>query len=353
MSLCPATTAINMALLVFMAAAAYQQQLRLPRTVAVANAKVADMPSCAFDPSARPLPAARAPGASERPGVSAPGRRVGQPFTPPYEWGTMQGAYNRDGFVLVSGLVDPEAMLTAEDVVWATVEREQGWQRHNASSWPSCGSEAAEWVDGAAIAPLFSRRYLEVAHRLSSDYPILPGTPASNLGQITFPRQDAMSINVFPCPSTATPWTMPPPHLDHCNKDDFHQAFPHRPVRMSSMTYLTDTRATALPVRHQGHTQADDREGWHGGGTIVWPGSARRVESLSGTNPARFSLMWALGEALSEAGVGGDCQPLELKPDSGDVLFYDIFLAHSGSQNRSPRPRLAVNMKWGTGVRTP
>eukprot|EP01051_Picozoa_sp_SAG22_P018591 SAG22_NODE_3173_length_1880_cov_1.692308_2_plen_47_part_00 len=32
------------------------------------------------------------------------------------------------------------------------------------------------------------------------------------------------------------------------------------------------------------------------------------------------------------------------------MLFYDIFCAHSGSKNTSAVPRLAINVKWGSGL---
>ena len=261
---------------------------------------------------------------------------AGQPFDPPFNWSELESAYNRDGFVLVGGLVPPTALAAAETAVWAAISAELGWERGNASTWPPCG-EAAVWVPGSAVASLFSPLYLEAARRLSQHYTILAGSPLQDITPITPPEQDMMSINIFPC-LNGTGWSMPPPHLDHSNKDDYHRAFPMRPVRISAMTYLTETRPSM--------------GGAHGAGTIVWPGSSRLVERLARRDPKRFALMWDLWQSLAEAGVGvtgSECQPLELSPRAGDVLFYDIFEAHSGSNNTSPRPRLALNTKWGSG----
>jgi hypothetical protein len=113
---------------------------------------------------------------------------------------------------------------------------------------------------------------------------------------------------------------------------------------MSTMTYLTDC--------------AGGDAGAHGGSTVVWPRSARRYEwlvqgsivlqlcttvhplhagfmerlgasvsattmrpnpSLAATDPARFRLMWDLGAARAEAGVGepGAEAPLELRRAAG------------------------------------
>jgi ectoine hydroxylase-related dioxygenase (phytanoyl-CoA dioxygenase family) len=81
----------------------------------------------------------------------------------------------------------------------------------------------------------------------------------------------------------------------------------------------------------------------HGGGTVVWPGSHRRLEALARSNPQRYELMWTLNQSLKELDLG---RPVELTPRRGDVLFYHYLCAHAGSMNTGPRPRLALNMKW-------
>ena len=79
----------------------------------------------------------------------------------------------------------------------------------------------------------------------------------------------------------------------------------------------------------------------------VWPGSHRLLATLAASDPTRFQLMHTLGQALEEAGVL-EIEPVEVKAQRGDVLFYDILTAHSGSENHvAGSPRLAFNMKWG------
>ncbi len=79
----------------------------------------------------------------------------------------------------------------------------------------------------------------------------------------------------------------------------------------------------------------------------VWPGSHRLLAMLAASDPTRFQLMHTLGQALEEAGVL-EIEPVEVKAQRGDVLFYDILTAHSGSENHAAGcPRLAFNMKWG------
>ena len=81
----------------------------------------------------------------------------------------------------------------------------------------------------------------------------------------------------------------------------------------------------------------------NGGGTVVWPGSHRKIAALARSNPDYYRPMWVLGEELYKADIG-EC--VEIVPQGGDVLFYHVFCAHSGSLNVTDYPRLAMNMKW-------
>jgi len=134
------------------------------------------------------------------------------------------------------------------------------------------------------------------------------------------PPSRAYAINVFP---RVGEWHWPQPHIDHAIKDAGHHVFP-RAFRIAAMTYLSD-----VPP--------------HGGGTVVWPGSHQKLESLAKSDPARFELMWTLNQELPKLDLG---EPVELTPRCGDVLFYHYLCAHGGSMNVSEHPRLALNMKW-------
>ena len=45
--------------------------------------------------------------------------------------------------------------------------------------------------------------------------------------------------------------------------------------------------------------------------------------------------------------VCADIEPVEVMPAAGDVLFFDILTAHSGSANTSTQPRMAISHKYG------
>jgi hypothetical protein len=120
-----------------------------------------------------------------------------------------------------------------------------------------------------------------------------------------------------------TAWQTPPPHIDHSIERDNYHVFP-RCFRLASMFYLSDIRP-------------------HGGGTVVWPGSHKKIEALAKTDTTKYELMHPLGRDIVLLDLG---EPLELTPKRGDVLFYDYLCAHSGSTNNNPEPRLALNHKW-------
>lgn len=134
------------------------------------------------------------------------------------------------------------------------------------------------------------------------------------------PPLRAYTINVFPSDGY---WSWQRPHIDHALKERGYRVFPPT-IRIACMVYLND-----VPP--------------HGGGTMVWPGSHTKLESLAKSDPVRYEMMWMLKQEIEKLDLGA---PVELPPCCGDVLFYHYLLAHSGSMNTSDRPRLALNMKW-------
>jgi ectoine hydroxylase-related dioxygenase (phytanoyl-CoA dioxygenase family) len=118
-------------------------------------------------------------------------------------------------------------------------------------------------------------------------------------------------------------WQSPPPHIDHALEQNNFNVFP-RPMRLASMFYLSDIRP-------------------HGGGTVVWPGSHKKVEALAQTDVVKYERMFHLNNDLPLLDLG---EPIELTPKKGDVLFYHYLCAHAGSTNNNPEPRLAINHKW-------
>jgi ectoine hydroxylase-related dioxygenase (phytanoyl-CoA dioxygenase family) len=53
--------------------------------------------------------------------------------------------------------------------------------------------------------------------------------------------------------------------------------------------------------------------------------------------------MYTLNQEIDRADLG---EPVEVTAKAGDILFYHYLCAHSGSQNTTPHPRLALNHKW-------
>ena len=212
--------------------------------------------------------------------------------------------YHDHGYVLVPGLIPQDIAAEAEaamlrllgvapgqDVVWQSLE-----QRHQSYEEP-------------ALLACFTAAYCAAAAQLAGDDTATCKPPAR-----------AYAINVFP---REAEWHWPGPHIDHAIKEHGHHVFP-RAFRVASMAFLSD-----VPP--------------HGGGTVVWPGSHRRLEKLARSDPQHYEMMWTLNQDLSKAALG---EPVELTPRRGDVLFYHYLCAHAGSMNTSDRPRLALNMKW-------
>ena len=211
-------------------------------------------------------------------------------------------AYARDGYVLISGLIPEEILSAAEDAVWSAMEEESehwlsgdvqgGIKRGVPSTWPAEPKQFAKGINGPAVAALWTDAYRSMAAALSEHFAAsqynTPTTPM--MVSITQPK-GALAINILPRVARPEGWKWPSPHIDHSIESHGYLTFP-RPVRMSTMTYLSDA-------------PADE----HAGSTVVWPGSHRLLADLAASDPARFELMHTLGHALEEAGVL-DIQPV-------------------------------------------
>jgi len=128
------------------------------------------------------------------------------------------------------------------------------------------------------------------------------------------------TISVFPTTST---WEWPKPHIDHAIQEDAHLTFPP-PFIVGCLIYLNDVPA-------------------HSGGTVLWPGSHRRLELFATANRDKYKYMWALNQDIPLADLA---PPIELTVKAGDVLFYQYLCAHAGSFNTGSEPRLALSHKW-------
>jgi hypothetical protein len=212
--------------------------------------------------------------------------------------------YNQAGCLLVSGLIPPETAAAAEAAMWRII----GASPNDPSSWAELPRGHGSF-DSPELLACYTPAYLAAAARLAGDDPATYRRPRA-----------AYAIHVFPREGE---WAWPAPHIDHAIKEHGHTTFP-RAFRIAAMTFLNDVAP-------------------HGGGTVVWPGSHRRLEALARSDPERYELMWTLNQSLQEIDLG---PPVELTPHRGDVLFYHYLCAHAGSMNTSAYPRLALNMKW-------
>ncbi|MCA1596237.1 MAG: phytanoyl-CoA dioxygenase family protein [Chloroflexi bacterium] len=212
--------------------------------------------------------------------------------------------FDAQGYLLISGLIPPQTAAQAADAMW----RALGADPEDEASWRTI-EKGHRGIEEPALTAVYTPQVLQAAAELSGDDPATFRAPSR-----------AYAINIFP---TDGEWHWPSPHIDHAIKEHGHKTFP-RAFRLAAMTFLND-----VPQ--------------HGAGTVVWPGSHRKLEALAKSDPERYELMWSLGRDLARADLG---EPVELTPRRGDVLFYHYLCAHAGSMNTSRVPRLALNMKW-------
>jgi hypothetical protein len=213
--------------------------------------------------------------------------------------------FSEQGYLLVEGLIPDEVVSAAAARVWT----EMGGDPHDESTWAAARANAYRPVGGPEITACYSQRFLAIACALAGE---APGSFQADGG--------ALAINTFPSDGE---WEWPKPHIDHAIKEHGHRTFP-RAFRIATLTYLSDGES-------------------HGGVTVVWPGSHRKIEALAKSDPVRYELMWTLNLDIGRAGLG---EPLEVIPKRGDVLFYHTYCAHAGSKNVRKQVRLAINRKW-------
>ena len=204
--------------------------------------------------------------------------------------------YRERGYLVVSGFIPDEVAGAAERRLRELVNSGMSGSAHGSFAEP-------------ALIACYTDSMLEAAAELADEDRSVFPAPA-----------EAYVINSLPAEG---PWEWPQPHIDHAIRKDGHRTFP-RAFRIAAMTYLSDV-------------------GRHGGGTIVWPGSHRKLRMLAESDRSRYEFMWALNEDLPNVDLG---EPVEVTAKRGDILFYDTLCAHAGSMNDTDQPRLAMNCKW-------
>ena len=214
--------------------------------------------------------------------------------------------YLEKGYLLASGLIPEAVSRRACAAMW----RNLGLDPDSRSTWEGVRRDPRIF-DDTDLLPCYTPEMMAAVTQLGEG----PPEPAAYA-----PPKRTYCINVFP---SRGKWAPRHRHLDHTIKEHGHRTFP-TPGRLASLIFLNDVAQ-------------------HGGGTLVWPGSHLRAQALARSDPEAYALMCQLEEAFEEVDIGN---PVELTPKQGDVLFYNVFTAHSGSMNVSETPRFAMAAKW-------
>src|SRR5262245_9723397 len=169
--------------------------------------------------------------------------------------------YAVQGFLLVSGLIEPEVVRRARDAMC-------GWEKGTGHAT----SHHAYSRDSSIIA-CFSQQVCSVAAKLAgASRPF--AAPAT-----------VYTIRVSPQNGS---WQWPEPHIDHALEQDAHRTFPP-PFRIGCLIYVTDVSA-------------------HSGATVVWPGSHRQLEQLARSRPSDYEFLSALNRDIPKMTLA---KPLE------------------------------------------
>ncbi|MBB6049393.1 phytanoyl-CoA dioxygenase family protein [Armatimonas rosea] len=214
-----------------------------------------------------------------------------------------RSAFDRDGFLLVPGLIPDELAARAEAAIWAKL----GADPCDPATWE--GAPVGSSHDSPEVCAIFSTEMARLVDELCGE-----AEPSWQ------PPRSAFAINIFPQPG---PWAHHGPHIDHALERDNFVVFP-RPMRLASLLYLTDCKRDGAP-------------------TVVWPGSHKKIEAFAASDPERFQRMFTLNNALGELELG---EGIQVEGKRGDVLFYHYLCAHSGSRNARDYPRFAIAHKW-------
>jgi ectoine hydroxylase-related dioxygenase (phytanoyl-CoA dioxygenase family) len=220
--------------------------------------------------------------------------------------------FRQCGYLVVPGIVPEDIAASAEEAVWRVL----GKQPDDPSTWHPHPPHSENFDDPALLAT-YTPEVLAVVEELAA----IGRNQELHDGAYSQPTS-GHCLNRFP-QNDHSEWPQPAPHVDHSIPADGHRTFP-RAYRMAAMTYLTD----CVP---------------QGGNTVVWPDAYHRLWDEAESDPVTYETMATFGKRVKEIDIG---EMVELVPSRGDVIFYDVMCAHSGSANISDRPRFALNWKW-------
>jgi ectoine hydroxylase-related dioxygenase (phytanoyl-CoA dioxygenase family) len=204
-------------------------------------------------------------------------------------------SYIFDGFLLLSDLVDRKTVEEARRALIEHIGRPHENSLH-------------AFVKDPAVSACFNKNICSAA------------TELAGVRKRFAPPSTVYTITVFP---TSEPWVWPLPHIDHAREEDAHRTFP-APFSVGCLIYLSDIQS-------------------HSGGTVVWPGSHRRLQELAAANPEQYKYLASLNRDISQLDLGS---PKEITAHAGGALFYHYLCGHSGSANLGTEPRFALNHKW-------
>jgi hypothetical protein len=211
--------------------------------------------------------------------------------------------YHDDGYLLVSGLIPDNISMRAAEVLALWAEGDP----HN----PKKSRDEVEKTpdEVAAVVACYTPQIMEAVQLLTEADPATLQAP-----------KRPYPLHSYPVDEEWQPWGA---HIDHAIKEHGHKTFPYA-FRLASMLFLSDVEE-------------------HGGGTLVWKGSHKKIRALAESDTAHYEYMWVLNQELDKADIG---EYTEMTPKRGDILFYYDLCAHSGSMNVRERIRLAMNAKW-------
>ena len=227
--------------------------------------------------------------------------------------------YDRDGYVLVSGLIPEETIANAEAAMWSVL----GMDRDDPASW----SPLPDDIDG--VTTTVSQGVIE--HFGVQDPALLACcTPAFYEVQSQLVRENA---EAFHCqkPQPEAVWT--------------RSVFPVSKGWNSSRwacrwrTSTLQCLSRIIPRLVADVSRFRCCAGWR------YRGLARIAPEATRGGGAvtldRYRMLPDLKNPQQRFDLG---EPVELRPSRGDVLFFHYLLVHAGSLNTSNKPRFALRL---------
>ena len=220
--------------------------------------------------------------------------------------------YQKDGYLLVSGLMSDEVAEGAEAAMWRLMEMDP----EDPTGWSIVPESADQHEEKRGVVIFNGIQDPDLMACATDDYLTavaqLLGEPVGSL----HPPEAVHTQNLM---QRDVEWKIPNPHIDGIPREHMHRTFPG-PYRITSLLYLSDVEHT-------------------GGGTCAWPGSQQKIRALAETDPDRYEHLYDLNKDIPSLDLG---DPIELTPKRGDILFFQHLFGHNGTANVLPKPRFMM-----------